>query len=326
MAVLREARGMGVAALGMGVPVAWGVLVGHPALGALAAIGAMSAGSARTGLGTTVGRVACAAVAGGLGVALAGHGWAVVAVVGLAVLLGGMSKSTAELSVRFVTLMVIATGLRGDPLGVAVLAGGGAGWGALTGLLAGTRNDGPASVGTRVARWRGIVRLWWGRLGTWTGWQYAVRLALCLAVAEGIGAVWAQPSPAWIAVTVVIVVGRRADGALRRPLERAAGTAAGVTAGSAMLLWVPPPWALVPVVAVLAGVRPLLKERNYTLYAMVMTPLVLLLMQGGAPITPATIGYRLADTVIGCAVALAIGYLPWTIRKKAGRNAHAVVD
>ncbi len=318
---------MGVAALGMGAPVAWGVLVGHPALGTLAAIGAMTVGSARTGVGNAVGRVACAALAGGLGAALAGHGWAVVAVVGLVVLLGGMSRPAAELSVRFVTLMVIATGLGGHPLGVAVLVGGGAAWAALTGLLAGNRDDGspkPEVLGPRAGlrRWRGIVRLWWGRLGTWAGWQYPVRLALCLAAAEVAAVLWPQPSPAWITVTVVIVVGRYTDGALRRPVERAAGTAVGVAAGSAMLLWVPPAWTLVPVVAVLAGVRPLLKERNYTLYAMVMTPLVLLLMQGGAGITLATIGYRLADTVIGCAVALAIGYLPWTIR----RRAHAVVD
>ncbi|MGW0202167.1 FUSC family protein, partial [Nonomuraea sp. NPDC003201] len=106
--------------------------------------------------------------------------------------------------------------------------------------------------------------------------------------------------------------------------ERAAGTAAGAVAGSAALLWVPPSWLFVLLVAALAAVRPMLKERNYTLYATVMTPLVLLLMEGGARVPPATIGYRLADTVIGCVLALGLGYLPWVVRRE--RSVRAVVD
>ncbi|MEV1174608.1 FUSC family protein, partial [Nonomuraea sp. NPDC049784] len=125
----------------------------------------------------------------------------------------------------------------------------------------------------------------------------------------------------WIAVTVVIVVRRRLDGAVRRAVERAAGTAAGVIAGSAVLLWVPPSWLFVLLVAVLAALRPVLKERHYTMYATVMTPLVLLLMEGGGRVAPATIGYRLADTVIGCVLALGLGYLPWAARREGSVRA-----
>jgi uncharacterized membrane protein YccC len=42
-----------------------------------------------------------------------------------------------------------------------------------------------------------------------------------------------------------------------------------------------------------------------------MTPLVVLLLDFGQTASVATIGYRLADTVIGCAIALVVGYLPW---------------
>jgi uncharacterized membrane protein YccC len=156
------------------------------------------------------------------------------------------------------------------------------------------------------------------------GWQYPIRLTTCLAAAQVMGLVWPQPNASWIAVTVVIVVRRRLEGALRRAIERAAGTAAGVLAGSAVLLWVPPSWLFVLLVSGLAAVRPVLKDRQYTLYATVMTPLVLLLMEGGGRVAPATIGYRLADTAIGCVLALGIGYLPWTVRRE--RSVRAIVD
>ncbi|MEV1246664.1 FUSC family protein [Nonomuraea sp. NPDC049750] len=171
---------------------------------------------------------------------------------------------------------------------------------------------------------RALLKRWWRTLGTVRGWQYSIRLTTCLAAAEVISLVWPQPNASWIAVTVVIVVRRQLDGALRRAIERAAGTAAGVLAGSAVLLWVPPSWLFVLLVSGLAAVRPVLKERQYTLYATVMTPLVLLLMEGGGRVAPATIGYRLADTVIGCVLALGIGYLPWTVRRE--RSVRAIVD
>jgi uncharacterized membrane protein YccC len=76
-------------------------------------------------------------------------------------------------------------------------------------------------------------------------------------------------------------------------------------------LWSLPSWLFVLVVAVLGGLRPFLKARNYALYSVVMTPLVVLLLDFGQTASVATIGYRLADTVIGCAIALVVGYLPW---------------
>jgi uncharacterized membrane protein YccC len=107
------------------------------------------------------------------------------------------------------------------------------------------------------------------------------------------------------------VVQHRLDGALTRAVARAAGTAAGVLAGSALLLATPPSWLFVLLVTGLAGARPFLKARNYALYATVMTPLVVLLLDVGQPVTAATIGYRLANTAIGSAIALGAGYLPW---------------
>ncbi|KAB8190112.1 hypothetical protein FH608_037320 [Nonomuraea phyllanthi] len=78
---------------------------------------------------------------------------------------------------------------------------------------------------------------------------------------------------------------------------------------------------LVLLVALLAALRPVFKDHHYTLYATVMMPLVLLLMEGGGRVAPATVGYRLADTVIGCVLALGLGYLPWAARREGGLRA-----
>jgi hypothetical protein len=98
---------------------------------------------------------------------------------------------------------------------------------------------------------------------------------------------------------------------LVRVAARGLGTTAGVLAGSALILWTLPSWLFVLVVAVLGGLRPFLRARNYALYSVVMTPLVVLLLDFGQTASAAAIGYRLADTVTGCAIAFAVGYLPW---------------
>ncbi|MDD1729808.1 MAG: hypothetical protein LUQ50_12150, partial [Methanospirillum sp.] len=63
--------------------------------------------------------------------------------------------------------------------------------------------------------------------------------------------------------------------------------------------------------SILAGLRPLLKVRNYTLYSMVMTPLVIILLEFGDPISSSVLFDRLIDTMIGVIVAVSLGYLMW---------------
>ncbi|WP_433249914.1 FUSC family protein [Streptosporangium sp. CA-135522] len=247
---------------------------------------------------------------------------AVVVIAALAAALGGFSRSSAEYSTRFITFVVITTGLGpvADPVAVGVVFGLGAGGAAAVTLLAALTTR---ALATRRGRMpvggestpspppRALLRHWRASLRTLRGWRYTLRLTLCLALAEVIGVLWHHSKAYWIAVTVVIVVRRDLGEALTRLVQRAAGTAAGVMAGSAVLLWVLPPWLLVPVVATLAALRPTLKNRNHMMYAMVMTPLVLLLLGAGDAVSPTTIAYRMGDTVVGCVIALCAGYLPW---------------
>ncbi len=116
---------------------------------------------------------------------------------------------------------------------------------------------------------------------------------------------------------MVIIVQRSFRSAIARAFQRAIGTFAGVLIATFLLLWFPPAWLLVMFIGVLSALRPFLRARNYTLYAAVMTPLIIIILQFGDTLSAAVIEYRLIDTVIGFLIALIVGYLIWpsTYRK-----------
>jgi uncharacterized membrane protein YccC len=70
------------------------------------------------------------------------------------------------------------------------------------------------------------------------------------------------------------------------------------------------PWLLIPF-ALLAALLPYGRSRNYGLLATFLTPLVVVLIdlldRGGWRLAED----RLIDTVLGCAIALLVGYAPW---------------
>ena len=116
---------------------------------------------------------------------------------------------------------------------------------------------------------------------------------------------------------MVIIVQRSFRSAIARAFQRTIGTFAGVLIATVLLLWFPPAWLLVIIIGVLSGLRPFLRVRNYTLYAAVMTPLIIIILQFGDTLSAAVIEYRLIDTVIGFLIVLIVGYMVWpsTYRK-----------
>jgi uncharacterized membrane protein YccC len=209
-------------------------------------------------------------------------------------------------STRLATFLVIATGFPIDPTDLPGFTGvflAGALWVAVVALVAEkfARQPAPASVRFRRSLW------------TSANWQYGLRLASCLLVGSAVSVLLGLPKGSWIAVTVIIVVHRRIEGALIRPLERMIGTFGGVLLAAA-LLFRSPAWILVLAVTALAAARPYLKVRNYALYATIVTPLVVLLMDFAAAPTFEVVGERRLDTAIGRVIALVIGYLPWRTR------------
>ncbi|MFF0265645.1 FUSC family protein [Kribbella sp. NPDC004536] len=297
------------AALAMAVPITYGFATDHLPQASFAALGALALAAPPVGHSATAvrltrlvatGLVVTAAAA--LGALVGGRGWtAVVVLVGLAAVaavVGGFNRWMADATTRFVTFLVMATGFGGaDVWQVTRWFAAGALWAILLSLFT------PAPTPAPRATYRQLARRWWRTLHRFDGWQYAVQLLPPLAVASVIGVYWHQQKSYWIALAVVIVVRRRGD-SLLRATERSLGTFAGVLIGGALVLWVSPSWVIVAVVSVLAGLRPLLKERNYTAYATIMTPLVVLLMDLGRTPELSTVGYRLIDTVLGCLLAI----------------------
>lgn len=86
------------------------------------------------------------------------------------------------------------------------------------------------------------------------------------------------------------------------------GTAA-VLFGSLALSAFTPARLFVLAVGLLAAVRPVLWGRNYTLYSVAMTPLIVILLEFGAASPSGALLYRLADTGIGFLIAVVLGVL-----------------
>jgi uncharacterized membrane protein YccC len=67
----------------------------------------------------------------------------------------------------------------------------------------------------------------------------------------------------------------------------------------------------VVVIGLLGALRPIVKNRSYAIYAMLMTPLMLMMFSTGSPVTAHLLEYRLLDTMIGCVLSYVLGFYIW---------------
>ena len=253
-------------------------------------------------------------------------------IAGAAGLLGGFNRPLAGITTRFIIFVVIAIGVgNSSPLTMAIIFILGAIW--TGGLSLGLqplfefcrarpkRPEPQSSAAARRPTLWAEFKHWQRSLSHWPAWQYPVRITSCLVVAEAIWWVLPTHHTYWVALTVTIVVRHRISDSLVRAFERAIGTIGGV--GLAMLLfpWSPSPPAIIAMIAVLAALRPVLRNANYTAYAMTMTPLVMLLLDLGQPPSLAVMLDRLFATIIGCILSLTLGYLVWPQAHASNQNA-----
>ena len=139
---------------------------------------------------------------------------------------------------------------------------------------------------------------------------FTLRLMICMGVAGLVSEVLPLQRSYWVPLTVAIVLKPDYGSVFARALQRGIGTIVGAVAGAVLLALVHGTWLLIPF-AVLAALLPYGRSRNYGLLCTFLTPLVVVLID---LLTPA--GWRLAedrliDTLIGCAIALLIGFAPW---------------
>jgi Fusaric acid resistance protein-like len=316
-------------AIGMAAPIVLGAALGELALGLGMAVGSLLVGGTGAGrdwraqIKTLAAALAAAAAAASVAVAVSGHGWVsdglVTLLAGAAAILAAMGRPVATMAIRFILLLVIAVSVadgiagRGGLL-LLIMAGGL--WTAAVSLLLGalarmrrSREDSsadtapaPMTLRQRLARWRRV-------LAHLAGWQYALRLVICLSVAGALRWLWPDHHLYWIALTVALLAEWQIEAFPVKTTQRALGAAAGVLATGLLLVYTPPAWALVAVMGVLAGLRPLLRARNYLAYTAAMTPLIILLLDAGQLPGRGVLIDRLVATLIGAALVIATNLL-----------------
>lgn len=143
------------------------------------------------------------------------------------------------------------------------------------------------------------------------GYEFAVRLVLCMGIAEIVRQHLPIPRPYWVLLTVALVLKPDLGSVFARAVQRGVGSVAGVLLGALVLTFVPHNgWLLIPLAAV-AAILPWAAAANYGLVAVFVTPLVLILLDLAAPVGAGLITSRLIDTLIGSGIVLIFGYLLW---------------
>jgi uncharacterized membrane protein YccC len=140
---------------------------------------------------------------------------------------------------------------------------------------------------------------------------YVIRLMLCIGVAAVLSEALPLDRSYWVPLTVAVVLRPDLGSVFSRALQSGAGTVIGASLGALILASRPSDPLLVTWVAVFALALPYGQSRNYGLFTTFFAPLVVLLIDlldnDGWRLAQA----RLIDTLLGCGIALLIGYAPW---------------
>jgi uncharacterized membrane protein YccC len=140
---------------------------------------------------------------------------------------------------------------------------------------------------------------------------FAIRLTLCMTIAEIARQLLPAQRPYWVLLTVAIVLKPDFGSVFGRAVQRGAGTLLGVLIGSAVLAVLSgSPWLLVAMAAS-AAVLPWARAANFGLFSVFQTPVILLMLDLTLTHDAGLVGERLVDTLVGCGIVLVFGYLLW---------------
>jgi uncharacterized membrane protein YccC len=142
-----------------------------------------------------------------------------------------------------------------------------------------------------------------------SSFRHALRLGAASAVGGLLAAGVHLVRGYWIPMTVVIVLKPNFGGTLQRCVQRITGTILGALIGALLVLASPEPWVLWGVLPVLVFATFALRNFNYTLFSLALTPTVLLMLDIAHPITVTDSFLRILHTIIGSLLALLSGYL-----------------
>src|SRR5580704_6958270 len=148
-----------------------------------------------------------------------------------------------------------------------------------------------------------------------SSFRHALRLGVATAIAAVVASGIHVVRGYWIPMTVVIVLKPNFGGTLQRAVQRITGTVLGALLAAMLLLVLKNPWWLLAALAVLAFATFALRNRNYTLFSLALTPMVMLMLDIAHPITVTDSFLRILHTIIGSFIALLSGYLLFPIRE-----------
>lgn len=316
-------RTVAIAALGMAVPALVGLALGRAEIGFTIGLGAMllAGGPAQPGAASEapapIAAILPAALAVFIATGIAGAAWsdaAMIVLAGAAAMVSGYSRPLAVVAIRFIIYLVLSVSLiegaaahRGA---AALIFGSGALWNvAIRLLLARRRSAAPPAEPTRVVTPAQRRAHWKRTMRTLAGWQFPIRLVLGLGIASALRHAWPAHHYGWIVLTVALLTQRALEPVPVKILQRALGTALGVALTWLILTGLAAPAALAVVICVLATGASLARSRNYLAYAVLATPVILLVLDIGKPIAPALLVDRLVATLIAAGIVIGANLL-----------------
>ena len=316
-----DARAVLVAALGMTVPALAGLAAGRLHTGLVIGLGAVllagePAASDRAGeRPSPLGALPPAVLAVAIATLSAGRPWADAVLVlsaGLAALLSGYSRPLGVGSIRFIVYLVLsATVLQGAGAQVpqaALVFGLGALWNVAV-RLALRRRAPPAAV-EAVAPVRQVTgaqrRAYFRRtLRSVAGWQFTLRVVAGLAVASLVRHAWPTHRFGWVVLTVALLTQRPLEHLPVKTVQRTLGALLGVLLTWAVRAASLGAGPLAAVVCLLATGAYLARPRSYLAYAVLSTPVILLVLDLGRPTDGSLLADRLVATLAGAAIVAA---------------------
>lgn len=184
------------------------------------------------------------------------------------------------------------------------------------------QRDTPQPWPTRLVEWMRSL------LSGPVTWVAALRLMLCVALAEATALLMPLERTYWIPLTVAIVLKPDFGSVFGRAVLRGIGTVVGVGLGAAVLGIGTHAWLLVVFIAMFAVGIAVGKARNYAILSAAVTPLIILQMELSHKGDWLVVLARLLDTVAGCVIVLVFGYLLWpgSMRPRVGGHLAEVLD
>ncbi len=336
-----DRRNLAVAALGMMVPVIAGLASGRLETGFTIGLGAMlltdapSAASAASATAITTERpsplsaILPAALAVTLATLICGGVWTdptMVLLAGAAAAVSGYSRPVGVAAIRFIIYLVLSVTVlqsAGDHRSAAALIFGlGALWNMVVRrlLVRPGAEDKPTEPTPARQPTPAQRRAYWRRtLRTLNGWQFPIRIVAGLGVASALRQLWPSHHYGWIVLTVALLTQRPIEHLPVKTIQRGLGTALGVALTWAIVSWTSAPVLLALAICLLAIAASVARARNYLVYAVLSTPVILLVLDFGKPIQTSLLTDRLVATALGAAIVMSANFvLDWSLKRTKG--------